>query len=88
MTIETRPELLAMIQRAVEAYREMTPAERARMMKQQRRSWARAEAGFGSDADEAAYRAALEAGDAATISRLNAEAEARVRAMEAVYARD
>jgi hypothetical protein len=52
------------------------------MMQAQCKSLARAEAGFGSDADEAAYRAALVAGDDETISRLDAEAAARVAALK------
>jgi len=39
----------------------------------------RGEAGFGSDEDEAEYRAAVEAGDTEEIARLDAEAEERVR---------
>lgn len=44
-------------------YEAMTPAEKERMYREQRRSYCRAEAGFGSDKDEAAMRAAIESGD-------------------------
>ena len=56
-----------------EAVRVVLPDSKA-----QRRSWLLAEAAFGSDADEAAYRRALEAGDTAEIERLDAEAQERV----------
>lgn len=45
----------------------------------QRRSWVRGEAGLGSDADEAAHRAAYEAGDKKALQRLQIEAEARMK---------
>jgi hypothetical protein len=46
-------------------------------LRAQRRSWVAAESGFGSDADEAAYRAAYERGDTTEMARLDAEAEKR-----------
>lgn len=52
----------------------MTEAE----LKAQRDSFVRAEVGFGSDADEAAYRAALVESDTETLARLSAEADARM----------
>lgn len=55
----------------------MTPAEQ----EAQRQSYARGEAAFGSDADEAAFRAALMSGDTAEIARLQREADARVMAV-------
>jgi hypothetical protein len=64
----------------------MTPQELRAMLEQQARSVARAEAAFGSDADEAAYSAAYMAGDQAAIDRLNAEGEARVARLDAYYA--
>lgn len=62
----------------------MTPEQRAEMWRAQRRSFIRADAGFGSDADEAAYRGALEAGDAEAIKRLDKESRARVAQVEAL----
>ncbi len=58
------------------AYEAMTPAEREETRRHQRESWVRGEVGFGSDADEAAYRVALELGDKEMLARL----EARVAA--------
>ncbi len=43
----------------------------------QRRSYVAAEMAIGSDSDEAAYRAALDAGDHAKITQLQEEGEAR-----------
>lgn len=50
----------------------------------QRRSFILGEAAFGSDRDEAAYRAAHERGDAAELARLDDEAEKRVAAATAI----
>ena len=69
-----RPTLDALLAEA-RARAPLTPAEIAR----QRASWVRGEMGMGDDADEAAYRAALVAGDTETLARLEREAEARVR---------
>jgi hypothetical protein len=63
----------------------MSPQERAAMYDEQRQSFARAEAGFGSDADQAAFSAAVAAGDAQEIARLNRESGARVAALEAMW---
>ena len=60
---------------AQRAAKPMTDAEWAA----QKASFVRGEVGMGSDRDEAAYRAALASGDRATISRLNQEAEDRVK---------
>lgn len=62
------------------AQHKMTPAE----IEAQRRSFARAEAGFGSDADEAAYRAALVRGDEPELRRLRRQADERVRRAEEI----
>ena len=51
----------------------------------QRRSYVRAEMGFGSDADEAAMRAAVARGDKAEIARLEREAEARMAAADQYF---
>jgi hypothetical protein len=66
-----RPDLDALLKRAVE--RGVTEEE----LCAQRRSYVASEAALGSDADEAAYRAALERGDKDEIIRLDAEAEER-----------
>lgn len=50
----------------------------------QRRSYGRAEAEIGSDADEAAYRAAVSRGDAHEIERLDRAAAARVAAYDRI----
>lgn len=55
------PELADLIRRAVAEYKSVTPAQKAELHARQRKSWARAELAFGSDADEARYRAAGEA---------------------------
>lgn len=84
MSTET---ISALIERAKAAWAAMSPAERGAMVEPQRQSFARAEAGFGSDADEAAYERALRMGDKETIGRLDAEARARVaRVMSAEHA--
>ena len=64
--------------------RAMTPAERSAMIRAQAASFARAEAGFGSDADEAAWREAHRTGDTKTLKLLEAEAAARVLAVDRV----
>lgn len=61
----------------------MTPEDRAAMYAAQRESYLRAEAAFGSDADEAEYRAAMLSGDAERIARAEAAAAARVAAYDA-----
>jgi hypothetical protein len=67
---------------AIEWTDAMSPAERRAMTRTQARSFARAEAGFGSDADESAYRDAHRKGDTATLKRLDAEATARLLAFD------
>ena len=77
------------LERLISAARErvaaMTPQERAEMIRQQQRSYAIAEARFGSDADEAALAAAHRAGDQARIQQLNAEADARAARAEQYF---
>ena len=51
----------------------------------QRLSYARAEAAFGTDAQEAAYARAVHNGDTAEIERLEREAEARVAAVDRLW---
>lgn len=69
-----------LVEQAREKWKAMTPAERAAMLGAQRRSWVLAEAGFGTDADEAAFRSAMEQGDEQEMARLDREAEARMTA--------
>lgn len=61
--------------------RPMTQAE----MREQRRNYVRAEMGFGSDADEAAYAAALAAGDEEALARLKREADERMAAADRYF---
>ncbi len=66
------PELMALLEKARNHV--MTKEE----YEAQRRSFVVAEAGFGSDADEAAYRMAFDADDKAEIERLTFEADLRM----------
>ena len=63
-----------LIRAAKAAIAAMTPEQQASMLIAQRQSWVRAELGFGSDADEAAYRSA----DADGRVRLDAAAAERM----------
>lgn len=75
--------LQAKIAQAIASVKSMTPAERCAMYAAQRRSFMRAEASFGSDADERAYSKAIAHGDEKEIARLESEASARVSAVDA-----
>ena len=75
-----RDKLARLIEQA-RARAPMTIAE----LKAQRRSYVRAEAGFGSDADERAMRDAMARGDKAEIKRLDMEAEARMAAVDRFF---
>ena len=66
---------------AAERVRQMTPQERAEMYRAQRRSFMRAEASFGTDADERAYSRAVAHGDEKEIARLKADAEAQKKSI-------
>lgn len=66
-----RPELDALLDAAIK--RGVTEEE----LQAQRRHYVASEAAWGSDADEAAYRAAHGRGDMAEMARLNAEGKAR-----------
>lgn len=59
----------------------MTSAQRANMLEAQRKSWARGEAGMGSDKDEVEYAKALREGDKKTLARLEAESQERMNAI-------
>lgn len=72
------PTTSELIERAKAIWAAMSPAERDAMIEAQRQSFARAEAGFGSDANEAAYARALRMGDIVALGRLDAEARARI----------
>jgi hypothetical protein len=72
--------LAELLTKARDLWDSMPPAARAEMERQQRRSWIAAEMAIGDDIDEAAYRAAHEAGDAAELARLQAEGEVRRQA--------
>ncbi len=75
--LQTREALLRALDQAAAKVNALTPVERAEMARQQRRSWVLAEAAFGSDADEAAYRRALDSGDRIELERLDREADQR-----------
>jgi hypothetical protein len=77
--LATNPELIALLSRARDVVEAMTPEQRGTMIAAQRRSYVIGEAGMGSDADEAAYRAALVAGDHSALVRLNAESMERMQ---------
>lgn len=72
-------DLDSLIAQSIARVNAMSPAERDDMLRRQARSFALAEAGFGSDADESAYRKAHAEGDTATMQRLDAEASERQR---------
>lgn len=71
-----------MLEHARTAWDQMSDEEKRHMQQEQRKSFVRAEAGFGSDADEAAYREAYEAGDMDAIKRLEEESQARIAEAE------
>lgn len=77
------PDLSEQIAESVRAVAVMTPDEKAEMLRQQRASFVRGEAGLGSDADEAAWRKAMAEGDIEAIARLRAEEQARIAAADA-----
>lgn len=74
--------LMRLLTASSEAARKLPSAERAALLAQQARSFARAEAGFGSDRDEAEYRRAIDNNDTETLARLDEEAAARVDAVK------
>lgn len=77
-------QIAEVIKVATERYERLSPKEKAAMARAQRRSFALAEAEFGTDADETAYREAVATGDTEAIARLDREAKAR-RAACAVH---
>jgi len=84
--VPPNPKLDSLVKWAREHIAAMSPAERAAMHEAQKRNYMRAEACFGSDADEAAYSRAIELGDESAIARLEAEAAARIAAVNAYLA--
>jgi hypothetical protein len=77
-------DIKARIKASIDAFNALPPEQQAEMIRQQRRSFVRAEAGFGSDKIEAEYAAAYRLGDAETLKRLDAEAKERMRAADAI----
>lgn len=75
--MQMKEPLSRLIAAAREQFSNMTPAQREAMLRDQARSFARAEAAFGSDADEVAMRDAISRGDSAAVARLTAEGDAR-----------
>jgi hypothetical protein len=74
-----RPDLDELVRRAQERWDKLVPAQRREMERLQKRSWIVCEAGFASDEDEAAFKAALDAGDWETVARLTAASRERMR---------
>lgn len=62
---------------ARDAMSKMTSDERQAMFDAQRKSYVRAEMGFGSDADESDYRNALTSGDEVGIAECECKAQER-----------
>lgn len=73
----TNPNLLELLAKAKDWWDKASPQVRADMERRQRRSYVASEMAMGSDADESAYRVALENDDKAEIARLHAEGELR-----------
>lgn len=71
-------DLNTLLARARDRWNSMPPSEKEQMLASQCRSYVIAEAGFGSDRDEADYATAVTAGDRNEIQRLRAEAEKRM----------
>jgi hypothetical protein len=63
-----------LLKKASARWEQMSPEEKEKMLREQRRNYVLAEAEFGSDADEAAFAKALADDDKTEIERLNAAA--------------
>ncbi len=74
----TEKPLGQLIRESIEMVNRMTPEQREEMHREQRRSFIRAEAGFGSDRDEAEYAEALSSGNKIKLAELEANAKARI----------
>lgn len=77
-------ELAKLIEDAKRRWSAMAPQKRAEMHEAQRRSYITAEAGFGSDEEEAEYAAAIASGDPARIAAVKAAEEVRMAAARAI----
>lgn len=77
--------LADLIEKARARQAAMTPEQRAEEAEAQRRSYCRAEAAFGSDADEAEFAAAIRSGDAGRIAEAKRKEAARLVAFDAVW---
>jgi hypothetical protein len=71
-------DLSELLEKALIRYDTMSNDEKKKMRAEQRRSYILGEAGIGSDADEASYRAAVETGDIVKLNELNVAALERV----------
>lgn len=71
-----------LIRDAVSRYDAMSPEQKRAMRRAQMASYIRAEAGFGSDAEEAEMAAALTSGDPDRIAAAKGREEARVALAE------
>ena len=78
----TDEELGHMVKAAVARFDAMTPEQQREHRREQDESYARAEVAFGSDADETAYRDALQSGDHARIAKEESKAAARIKFFE------
>ena len=75
-------DLEKLIETAKAKYDAMTPQERAALHRAQRDSYVRAEVAFGSDKDEAEYRAALLSGDEDWTAECRCKEAARLAAYD------
>jgi hypothetical protein len=75
-------DLAKLIAEANARFDALTPEQKRAHREEQRRSYLRAEAAFGSDADEAAYRAALASDDKTALVALEAQAVERMSAVD------
>jgi glutamyl/glutaminyl-tRNA synthetase len=82
-----RPDLDKLIRESKAYVDSLTPEQKREMIRKQAESFVRAEAGFGSDADEAEYAKALHDGDTEKLARLNAEAAERVLRVQTIMDR-
>lgn len=78
-------ELRSLLTDARKRWDSMSPAERAAMIAKQRRSYARGEAAFGSDRQEAEFREALQSGDPARIAQCEAAEAERLAQFDATW---
>jgi Spy/CpxP family protein refolding chaperone len=72
-------DLTEKIRQSIEAFKNLPREEQDRLREEQRRSWARGEAGMGTDRDEARYREALRKDDRLALAVLEGESLARMR---------